>query len=95
MAANGYHRPGIEQVSAWREGTDACVLEALEIYGRFLFGQSNGISDALPLSAIESCFNIIGIDADDRADLAERILQVHGIAVEFRRKRERDLKTHG
>jgi hypothetical protein len=79
-------RPGIEEYSLWRETTDRCVLEALEMYSTFLSGQSSGMSDALSLPAVESLFKILRYPSAARPAMTWVLLRIHSGLMEIRRR---------
>lgn len=81
--------------SSWRETTDGSILEALDLYGSYLIGQANGMSDALSLQAIEVALRFAGIPRADRADLALRCIQIHSGVMEIARLRERKAGRRG
>ncbi len=78
----------------WRKTTDRCVQEALILYGTYLIGQTNGMSDALCLTSVCAMFEIEQIDPDSRPELTRRLLQIHWRVMEIHRMRDRQAK-HG
>ena len=80
--------------SEWRESADSCIHDALRLYGTYLVGQTAGFSDALNLAAVVAAFDLEEIPADERPELARRMLMIHGAAMEVAKARQRKAK-HG
>ena len=79
----------LSEYSSWRDDTDLCVLEALDMYGTYLIGQTNGLSDALALSSVVAVFDIEGVASDERPELTRRLLLIHSYVTEIAHKRQR------
>lgn len=80
----------LSEYSTWRDETDNEILEAMSIYGDYLMGQTNGMSDALSLPALVAAFDIEGVEADERSGLGRMIIGIHWAlcgVLEARRKR--------
>jgi len=82
------------EVTAWRKSTDEVVLEALDLYGSRLIGQTNGFSDALSLPALVAALDLEGVEQKDRPEMADMILRIHTRAMEIW-KVEQESRKHG
>lgn len=56
---------------------DIEIQDALEIYGSFLIGQTNGMNDALSLPAVAAALELTGTPLPERPEVARRLLLVH------------------
>lgn len=74
---DGQQPRDLSEYGSWRKTADFCILEALDIYGSYLAGQSNGMSDSLDLGAIVAAFDIEDVPALDRPQLAQHMLLIH------------------
>ena len=74
--------------SEWRDDADPCIMEALDIYGNYLVGQTNGLSDALNLQVVFSVLDRLGLPLDEQLDMTNRLIPIHNAAMAHARKRE-------
>jgi hypothetical protein len=74
--------------SEWRERTDKSIQEVLDLYGAYLFGQTQGMGDALNLQSVLAVFEIEQIPQAQRPRLTGWFLQIHGIIMTIIRRRE-------
>lgn len=58
------------------------------MYGAYLVGQTNGLSNALSLQAVVAMFEIEGIAVEDRPTLTARFMRIHSILMDIMRRRE-------
>lgn len=79
----------IASYSAWRDTAPACVLDALNIYGTYLINQSNGMSDALDLTAVVAAMELEDMPKEDRPDMAILLLLIHARCREIVHKKTR------
>jgi len=84
----------LSERSQWRETTDVEIQEALEMYGTFLAGQTNGMNDALSLPAVAIALDLEEIPREDRSELTRRLFLIHTRALEIAEARHRKAK-HG
>ena len=84
----------MSEVSAWRETTDDSILYALELYGSLLAGQTNGMSESLPLPSVEAAMRIEGVPVGQRRAMAGRLLAIHQRVVEVWKVRHRAEKMN-
>jgi len=47
------------------------------------------MTDALNLTALESCFNILQVEQEDRAELGRRLILIHSVVMQERRRKMR------
>lgn len=89
IVAGGGEPRDLSGYSAWRERASQALLEEIDFYGRYLVGQTNGLNDALSLTALSAAFDIEGIPPDERPERAEIQISIHGAVIEQVRRRER------
>jgi hypothetical protein len=80
-----------EECSRWRETTDRCVLEALDMYGTYLIGQGTGMDCSGPLSlpAVDFVLRMESVPADEQRDVTQRLQLVHATYMAVMRSRKR------
>jgi hypothetical protein len=72
----------ISEYSAWRMETDAIVLEGFWMYGTYLNGQTNGMSDALSLPSVVAAFDLEGVPQEERPEKTWVLLRIHSDVLE-------------
>lgn len=73
----------------WRADTDHCVLSDLNFYGTYLSGQTNGMSDSLPLPSVVAALEIEGVERHEWPERTARLLRIHGNIVGIAEQRQR------
>lgn len=87
---HGVDRPGLEEYGKWRETADRCVLEAFEFYGLYLWGQTNGWSEALSLPAVVAAFQITRTPQRHREEMTWMCQKIHSnVMADARREANR------
>jgi len=85
----------LSERSTWRERTDPAVLQTLDLYGTYLTGQTDGLSEALSLPAVAAVLEIEDIDQAERPETTRRLLLIHARVMEIARMRRRKAAHHG
>ena len=86
--AHGAAPRDLSSYSRWREDAGPGVEAAFSFYGCYMAGQTNGLSDALSLSAYGVACALEDVPQDVRAWLWKLCQQIHTQAVKIARQRE-------
>lgn len=88
--ADGAQPRDLSSYTGWRDEIDASVLYALEFYVFYLVGQTNGMNDALSITAANAAFEIDNVQHSERHILFEQVRTIHHEFMKVqRRKRKR------